>query len=204
MQITSKTIKQLVRDGVDVVIDGKTERRPLIEDFDPSLLEAGAYDLRIGKFEQLEDLYLTKHFASISAKIANGIRQFARRLPITSNSIPIELSSDGTITLRRLYSVYATTLERINAPANLRPMIEHRVSAPNGGLYVACTSCNPGYSGQPTFRLWQLGLETLTLGLGESVAKVWFLRLEEDEPDPYHGPRQGGHDLADGKKHEAR
>lgn len=89
--------------------------------------------------------------------------------------------------------ILASTAETIALPADLIGRIEGRSSWARMGLTVHITAgfLDPGFSGQVTLELANLGPYTLHLEAGLSVAQIAFEQLDSPAERPYGSPGLG-------------
>ena len=83
------------------------------------------------------------------------------------------------------------TAETINTPLDLMPMIYPRSSLFRAGLLLLATKTDPGYKGQLTFGLTNLGSFPVKLQLGARICNIVFYTIE-GETIGYRGQHQGG------------
>jgi deoxycytidine triphosphate deaminase len=83
------------------------------------------------------------------------------------------------------------TAETINTPLDLMPMVYPRSSLFRSGLLLLATKTDPGYRGQLTFGLTNLGPFEVRLQLGARFCNIVFYKIEGDVIG-YRGQHQGG------------
>jgi deoxycytidine triphosphate deaminase len=83
------------------------------------------------------------------------------------------------------------TAETISTPLDLMPMVYPRSSLFRAGLLLLATKTDPGYEGQLTFGLTNLGPFPVKLQLGARICNVVFHAIEGDVIG-YRGQHQGG------------
>lgn len=83
------------------------------------------------------------------------------------------------------------TAETINTPLDLMPMVYPRSSLFRAGLLLLATKTDPGYKGQLTFGLANLGPFPVKLQLGARICNIVFHSIE-GEVIGYRGQHQGG------------
>lgn len=83
------------------------------------------------------------------------------------------------------------TAESVNTPLDLMPMIYPRSSLFRAGLLLLATKTDPGYKGQFTFGLTNLGPFDVKLQLGARICNIVFHSIEGDAVE-YRGQHQGG------------
>lgn len=83
------------------------------------------------------------------------------------------------------------TAETITTPLDLMPMVYPRSSLFRAGLLLLATKTDPGYKGQLTFGLTNLGKFDVKLQLGARFCNIVFHKIE-GEVIGYRGQHQGG------------
>lgn len=83
------------------------------------------------------------------------------------------------------------TAETIKTPLDLMPMVYPRSSLFRAGLLLLATKTDPGYEGQLTFGLTNLGPFEVKLQLGARFCNIVFNKIE-GEVVGYRGQHQGG------------
>jgi deoxycytidine triphosphate deaminase len=84
-----------------------------------------------------------------------------------------------------------STVEQINTPKNLMPMVYPRSSLFRAGLLLLVTKTDPGYRGTLTMGLRNLSEFPVKLQMGARVCNVVFYRIEGEGVE-YRGQHQGG------------
>ena len=83
------------------------------------------------------------------------------------------------------------TAEALNTPLDLMPMVYPRSSLFRAGLLFLATKTDPGYKGQLTFGLTNVGPFEVKLQYGARICNVVFHKIE-GEVIAYRGQHQGG------------
>ncbi len=83
------------------------------------------------------------------------------------------------------------TAETLHTPLDVMPMVYPRSSLFRAGLLLLATKTDPGYEGQLTFGLTNLGPFPVKLQLGARICNVVFHAIEGDAIG-YRGQHQGG------------
>jgi len=84
-----------------------------------------------------------------------------------------------------------STVETINTPKDLMPVIYPRTSLFRAGLLLLNSKTDPGYKGTLTMGLKNLSEFDVKLQLGARICNVVFLKIE-GTTSPYRGQHQGG------------
>lgn len=83
------------------------------------------------------------------------------------------------------------TIESLNTPDDLMPMVYPRSSLFRAGLVLLNTKTDPGYKGSLTMGLKNLGEYEVSLQLGARICNLVFHKIE-GETVKYRGQHQGG------------
>ena len=83
------------------------------------------------------------------------------------------------------------TAETVNTPLDFMPMVYPRSSLFRVGLLLLATKTDPGYKGQLTFGLTNLGPHPVKLQMGARFCNIVFHQIE-GETIGYRGQHQGG------------
>lgn len=84
-----------------------------------------------------------------------------------------------------------STIEQINTPKNLMPMVYPRSSLFRAGLLLLVTKTDPGYRGTLTIGLKNLSEFPVKLQMGARICNVVFYQIEGEGVE-YRGQHQGG------------
>ncbi|MBI2597159.1 hypothetical protein HYW41_03320 [Candidatus Daviesbacteria bacterium] len=84
-----------------------------------------------------------------------------------------------------------STLETINTPKDLMPVIFPRTSLFRAGLFLLNSKTDPGYKGSLTMGLKNLSEFEVKLQLGARICNVVFFKID-GKTNPYRGQHQGG------------
>lgn len=91
------------------------------------------------------------------------------------------------------------TMEKVNLPVNLSGVIFPRTTLFRSGLGLFNGVVQPGYSGELTFGLCNLGKSNITVSFGARVVHITFHEVL-GEGNQYRGQWQGGRVATDGKE----
>jgi len=83
------------------------------------------------------------------------------------------------------------TMERVNAPDNLVGLIFPRSTLYRSGILLSGGVVDPGYNGELSFGLFNLGAKDFELEIGARVAHILFFEVK-GKTKLYHGQWQGG------------
>lgn len=84
-----------------------------------------------------------------------------------------------------------STVEIINTPKDLMPLVFPRTSLFRAGLLLLNSKTDPGYKGKLTMGLKNLSDFDVKLQMGARIANIVFYRIEGQAVD-YRGQHQGG------------
>lgn len=84
-----------------------------------------------------------------------------------------------------------STIEQINTPKNLMPMVYPRSSLFRAGLLLLVTKTDPGYRGTLTMGIRNLSEFPVKLQMGARICNVVFYQIEGEGVE-YRGQHQGG------------
>lgn len=84
-----------------------------------------------------------------------------------------------------------STVEQVNTPKNLMPMVYSRSSLFRAGLLLLVTKVDPGYRGTLTMGLRNLSDFPVNLQMGARVCNIVFYQIEGEGVE-YRGQHQGG------------
>ncbi|WP_439025451.1 dCTP deaminase [Haloarchaeobius sp. DT45] len=159
-------------------------------------LEAG--DLAI---EPLDDIELQVQPASVDLRLGREFLEFEHaNIPCIHPGSESEVSEyvsetvvpeDGEFILHPGDFVLGTTKERVEIPADLIAHVEGRSSLGRLAVVVHATAglCDPGYRGQITLELSNLGRAPVALNPGMRISQLTFTELKTPAERPYGSER---------------
>jgi dCTP deaminase len=102
---------------------------------------------------------------------------------------------DGGYELAPREFALGTTVEFVNVPPHLVAQINGRSSWARRGLIVHTTAgfIDPGFNGQITLELYNVGSKTLFLPVGERICQIVFTELTSPAERPYGYEGLGSH-----------
>jgi len=164
--------------------------------------EGAGLDLRVGRVEKLVgDSFL-------GADETGG----KRHSPMIELVGDIETDGHKRITMKPGEYYLVTTMETIHSPKErvrvfwflpsvyLMPNIYPRTSLQRGGVALLRTKTDPGYKGQLTFGLKNLGNQDFEFELGARMFNVVFEPVFGEIKRAYSGQHQGGRVTSGGKE----
>jgi dCTP deaminase len=102
-----------------------------------------------------------------------------------------EVEGDGEFVLHPGDFVLGTTVERVEIPHDLIAHVEGRSSLGRLAIVVHATAglCDPGYEGQITLELSNLGAAPVSLTPGMRISQLTFTQLSSPAERPYGSER---------------
>jgi len=150
--------------------------------------EGVGFDLRLGEVYALEG----DGFLGVEERKTPDIRKIADVR--TDKSIVIK---PGDFYLVKTMETISLPSEKIHIEDGWPPMllmanIHPRSTLQRCGLYLRATKTDPGYTGELTFALTNLGPSTITLELGARIANLVFHGVIGQLSRAYEGQWKGG------------
>lgn len=159
----------------------------LVENLDERELtnpEGAGFDLRAGEFFRLKE---GEGFLGV----------VERHTPQTESVARYGINKDFIIKPGEYYLI--KTLEKLNTPNYLAPHVKPRSTLQRCGVALFVAPIAPGYCGELTFGMANLGKNDFRLEMGARFAHIQFLRTNENI-SPYRGQWQGGRVSTEGKR----
>jgi deoxycytidine triphosphate deaminase len=159
--------------------------------------EGVVFDLRIGKIHKI----IGDSFLGVEERYSSKTETIG------------DISKDGNkkFTIKPGEYYLVTTMETIHSPsekikyddnfpeAYLVPKILPRSSLQRGGVSLHFTGTNPGYKGELTFGIKNLGDQDFTFELGARMFSVEYCAVVGDIKRAYSGQHQGGRVSSQGR-----
>ena len=181
--------------GVDKLLK-LVQTQKLVEDLCERELknpEGCGFDLRLGKVWEIKgegylgvedrktcEVELMAEYQNKKTKIKNQKQEFKNR-KINAKSIIIKPND--------FYLV--TTIEKVNLPDNLVGIIKPRSTLQRMGIYVRTTQVMPGYCGELTFAVKNVGPCNVKVDLGARIVHIMFAQVS-GKTALYRGQWKGG------------
>jgi len=147
--------------------------------------EGAGFDLRMGEiFEISGDGYL-------------GVEE--RHTPESKSVARYEENKNNSFVFEPGKYYLIKTAEKVNLPIDLMAVIFPRTTLFRSGLALFNGQVAPGYSGELTFGLCNLGKSDIKIDLGARVVHITFHQVL-GEGNQYRGQWQGGRVTTDGKE----
>lgn len=141
-------------------------------------LSSASYDVRIA-----HDLTLAPHPAYVLTEMLRANRHY---------------SADAVLQMWRaqVHNSHAThslahTIEDFNLPGNVSGLVTDKSTYARRFLSAMNTFIDPGFKGNLTLELVNLGDEYISLQAGDPVAQILFFELDEPTESPYRGKYYG-------------
>jgi len=95
--------------------------------------------------------------------------------------------------------ILVKTMEKVNLTKNICAIFRPRSTLQRSGIALFTATASPGYSGELTFGMANLGKNNFKLELGARIANVLFFKTSENI-SAYRGQWQGGRVSTQGKR----
>lgn len=168
----------------DVDLRKRQAMNGLLDPFDDSLVQPASVDVRLGHVFQAQQAPRLQTLDAIDPRSAHkGTWQTWR----CSEGEPMMLSPEAF--------ALGHTVETVSVPGDLCAEIRGKSSLGRLGLLIHATAgfLDPGFVGQVTLELANVGRETILLWPGMAIAQVSFARLSTPAERPYGHPALGSH-----------
>lgn len=150
--------------------------------------EGAGFDLRLGEIYELEGEGFLGVEERNTPKI-NLIGKYNNELPENENYFIFEPG--------KYYLI--KTIEKVNLPVTISGIIFPRTTIFRSGLSLFNGIVQPGYSGELTFGLCNLGKSNIKISFGARIVHITFHEVF-GEGNQYRGQWQGGRVSTDGKE----
>ncbi|HLC87838.1 MAG TPA: hypothetical protein VJG66_02175 [Patescibacteria group bacterium] len=161
----------------------------LVENLGPRELEnpeGVGIDFRLGAIFQI-----TKGGAFIEA---DGEAGLGKRKGVQTKEIAKHETAgkkQKTVTIKPGQYYLAQTLEVVNTPHDLMPVVYPRTSLFRAGILMLNSKTDPGYKGKLTFGMVNLSPFPVKLQMGARICNMVFFKID-GESVAYRGQHQGG------------
>lgn len=147
--------------------------------------EGAGYDLRVGEVFELKG----EGFLGIEERNTPEVMSIAKFNPSKEESFVFEAG--------KYYLV--KTIEKVNLPADISGIIFSRTTLFRSGLALFNGIVQPGYCGELTFGICNLGKSNIKVSLGARVVHITFHEVS-GAGNAYRGQWQGGRVSTAGKE----
>lgn len=175
--------------GLDTVLELVRAEEKLLEDLgdrDLNNPEGVGLDLRIGSVHKIVD---GGAFIEADGDAGLGKRKGVKTEEIVS--FKPDSKEQEFIEIRPGDYFLIQTIEKVNTPSDLMPVVYTRSSLFRAGLLLLNSKTDPGYKGPLTMGITNLGPFPVTLQMGARICNMVFLRIEGKTVN-YRGQHQGG------------
>lgn len=165
--------------GVDELLK-LVKKKKLVENLSQRELkspEGAGFDLRLGEIYE------------ISGKGFLGIEE--RKTPKTKLLAKYNLKKKQSFIFRPGKYYLMKTIERVNTPKDILILFRPRTTLFRSGLMLFTSNVSPGYQGELTFGIANLGPCEIKIGLGARVVHAMFYKVK-GKTNLYRGQWQGG------------
>ena len=173
--------------GVDQ-LSKLVEEEKLVEDLSERELtnpEGAGFDLRLGEVYELEG----KSFLGIEDRKTPEVKSLKKYNPDEKSSFIFKPGSYYLI----------KTIEKVNTPENITILFTPRTTIFRSGMMLFTATCSPGYCGELTFAISNLGPCEVEIEMGARVAHAMFFEVK-GKTNLYRGQWQGGRVTTEGKE----
>ncbi|MDD4333221.1 MAG: 2'-deoxycytidine 5'-triphosphate deaminase [Patescibacteria group bacterium] len=150
--------------------------------------EGAGFDLRLGEVYELEG----DGFLGVEERDTPKVKSLGKFNPEKINDENYFIFEPGKYYLIK-------TIEKVNLPTNLSGIIFPRTTMFRSGLGLFNGIVQPGYSGELTFGVCNLGKSNIKVSFGARVVHITFHEVL-GEGNQYRGQWQGGRVATDGKE----
>ena len=165
--------------GVDKLLE-LVKTKNLVENLSERELtnpEGAGFDLRLGEIYELEG----RSFLGVEDRKTPEVRSVAKYDPEKGSSF---IFKPGCFHLIK-------TVEKVNTPQDLLILFTPRTTIFRSGMMIFTATCSPGYCGELTFAITNIGPCEVEIELGARVVHAMFFQIE-GETNLYRGQWQGG------------
>ena len=146
--------------------------------------EGAGFDLRLGEVYEIKG----KSFLGVEERKTPEIKLLAKFDENKKNSF---IFKPGTFYLIK-------TVEKVNTPEDILILFTPRTTIFRSGMMLFTATCSPGYCGELTFAICNLGPCEVQIEMGARVVHAMFFEVK-GETNLYRGQWQGGR-VTTGKK----
>jgi len=145
--------------------------------------EGAGFDLRVGEAFLIEQ---SDSFLGIEDRNTPGVVSFAK------------YGKEKGIILKPGNFILVKTIEKVNMPNDLAGIFRPRSTLQRSGIALFTAACSPGYSGELTFGMANLGKNNFKLEMGARILHMMFFKTSQNHSS-YRGQWQGGRVSTQGK-----
>jgi len=163
--------------GVDKLLE-LVKKKKLVEDLCERELknpEGCGFDLRLGKVWKIKG----EGYLGVEDRKTCQVKLYA------------EVGKKKSIIIKPNDFYLVTTIEKVNLPKNLVGIIKPRSTLQRMGVYVRTTQVAPGYCGELTFAIKNVGPCKVKVDLGARIVHIMFAQVS-GKTALYRGQWKGG------------
>ena len=163
------------------------KEKKLVENLDKRELEnpeGAGFDLRLGEVFRIKD---GEAFLGETERFTPEIESVAK------------YGKEKDMALKPGEFVLVKTIEKVNLPENIAAIFRPRSTLQRCGVALFTATASPGYSGELTFGMCNLGKNNFRIELGARFVHILFFNTSENFSN-YRGQWQGGRVSTEGKK----
>ncbi len=167
------------------------EKQNLVEDLcdrEKNNPEGAGFDLRLSEVYEIEG----DGFLGVEERQTPEVKSIAKYNPDRQDDEDYFVFKPGQYYLVK-------TIEKVNLPVNLSGMIFPRTTMFRSGLGLFNGIVQPGYSGELTFGICNLGKSDIKISFGARIVHITFHEVL-GEGNQYRGQWQGGRVGTEGKE----
>ena len=145
--------------------------------------EGAGFDLRVGEVFEIQD--------------GESFLGESERFTPETKSVVV-YGKDKEFTLKPGEFILVKTIEKVNLPKNIAAIFRPRSTLQRSGIALFTATASPGYCGELTFGMTNLGKNDFRFELGARVAHILFFDSSENISE-YRGQWQGGRVSTEGE-----
>ena len=146
--------------------------------------EGAGFDLRVGEIFRIKD---GEAFLGETERFTPDVESVAK------------YGEKKEITLKPGEFVLVKTIEKVNLPDDIVGIFRPRSTLQRCGVALSTSTANPGYRGELTFGMYNLGKNNFKFELGARFVHILFFKTSENF-SAYRGQWQHGRVSTEGKK----
>ena len=145
--------------------------------------EGAGFDLRVGEVFRIKD---GESFLGETERLTPEVESIAK------------YGEKNEIILKSGEFVLIKTMEKVNLPSDVAAIFRPRSTLQRSGIGLFTATANPGYSGELTFGMCNLGKNNFRMEMGARVVHILFFSTSENF-SAYRGQWQHGRVSTEGK-----
>ena len=146
--------------------------------------EGAGFDLRAGEIFRIKE---GESFLGATERFTQDLESIAK------------YGNEKEITLKPGEYILVKTMEKVNLPEDIVAIFRPRSTLQRSGIGLFTATANPGYRGELTFGMCNLGKSNFRLEMGARFVHILFFSTTENV-SAYRGQWQGGRVSTQGEK----